>query len=229
MKITTLNCLLLFCLCACNSTTHNDASKETNRAADVAINAGKFDLLKITFKEPLEETLKTADLRLSDSEPPVSTLMGYDVFVSSSPQLLHFDGQSLTGKADSLANQAVLHYTSDGKIISAYEVQLYTADAVKKIIVGLESKFGKATFTDDSSKHPGVAIDKDGNMMDGPRREIRFQLWKNKDTGISYYLVQHSSSGELRYAEFNAINMKDKDADKWIRFKAYNFYDTSQL
>ncbi|EDM35840.1 hypothetical protein PBAL39_06661 [Pedobacter sp. BAL39] len=214
---------------ACNPNTHNDASEGTKSAAKVTTAEGKFDLLKIKFNEPLEETLRNAGLGLSDGKPTVSTLMGYDVFVSSSSQLLHFDGQSLAGKADSSENQAVLHYTSDGKIISAFEVQLYTTEAVKKISTSLEKKFGKATFTHDSAKHPGVAIDMDGNMMDGPRREIRFQLWKNKDTGISYYLVQHSISGQLRYAEFNAINMKDQDAEKWIRFKAYHIYETSKL
>jgi len=225
MKIITLNFLLLFFCSACTSTTHNDAANDaklTNAAKD---NVRKFDLQDIRFNEPLEETLKNSGLRPADSKPPVSTLMGYDVFVSSAKQLLLFNGQYLAGKADTSENQVVLHYTSDKKVISAFEVQLYTADAVKKIRAGLESKLGKASFTHDSSKHPGVAIDLDGNMMDGPTREIKFQLWKSKDTDISYYLVQYITSGALQFAEFTAINMKDRDSEKWIRFKAYHFYD----
>ncbi|KQT20971.1 hypothetical protein ASG22_16270 [Chryseobacterium sp. Leaf405] len=180
----------------------------------------KFDLFNITFKE----TLKDAGLNVKEDRQSAETLEGYGTFVSSSPYILIFDHQSLYGKNATDQNQLVMHYSLNEKVISAIELHMYTSDALKKVDSVLINKFGEPGFTDSYSKHPGLAIDKNGTMMDGPRADITYQVWKNTKTGISYHLLRNMGSHGLRFAELTVINDKGSDADSWIRFKNYDKY-----
>lgn len=180
----------------------------------------KFDLFNITFKQ----TLKDEGLNPKGERPSAETLEGYGTFVSSSPDILTLDHQALAGKTTAGKNQVVLHYTLNRQVISAFELQLYTSDALKKLDSVLINKVGQPSFTERSYTHPGLAIDKNGNMMDGPKTEITYQVWRNTKTGISYHLVRYTSSDKLYLAELTAINDKGSDADDWRKFKNYDKY-----
>ena len=213
--------IILLVSLSCTSDDKKDYKADMVGRSSQKFTAGKkIDLFNITFKE----NLKDLGLDYNKENQSAQTLTGYGTFVSSSPDILIFNHQSLTGKVDENQNQVVLHYSLNKQVISAFEIQLYTSDALQKVDSILIHTLGQPGFTNTSSKHPGLAIDKNGNMMDGPRTEITYQLWTNKKTGISYHLLQYRRSEKLLFAELTAFNDRSNDADDWASFKNYDRY-----
>lgn len=226
MKKIALPCVLMLSVLSCTSTEKKEINTDTVSVTEQKSSTqGKFDLSTISFKETVEDLLKKEGLTVSDSKPVQSTLAGYKPFLSTSPKLLVFDGQALSGKAGANENSLVLHYALKGNVVDSYEAMIYTQNEASALEKALNQKFGKSVFLKDSGLDTlSKRLDENGEEIKGPREDIKYERWEDKKNGVAYHLVVRTTAKKLTVAEFTAINLNSKDAKNWIQYKMLGFY-----
>lgn len=228
MKIVALQCVLLLTMLSCTSTGKNsDTAADSTKKETMTgtTNMGKFDLANLSFSENIDDLLKGQALTVADGSNTESTVMGYESFASSSPKLLVYNGQALSGGSGDKKNQLVLHYAQSGHQLNMYEAQIYSAEQTDLLEKNLLKKLGKPAFIKDSGLNKStIRLDENGDEDKGPREDTKYQVWEDKATGISYFFIEKKLDGKIVYGELTAINTKSKNAAVWIKFRAFDWY-----
>ena len=229
MKIIALNSLLLVTMLSCTSSTEkkNDTTDSTNKVSvkESAAVAAKFDLSLIKFSENIDDLLKSESLTLKDGTDTESTIMGYESFASSAPQLMVYNNRVLTGGKTGQKNMLVMHYATKGHQLNMYELKLYDAAQTRSLESDLQAKLGKPVFAEDSGLNKNsIQLDENGDEDKGPREDKKFLVWEDKTTGVSYFFIEVKVANKITYGELTAINTKSKNAEIWIKFRGFNWY-----
>lgn len=229
MKILSLNSLLLLTMISCASSADkkNNTADSTNAVSmkeSAAANA-RFDLSLIKFSENVDDLLKKESLTLKDGTDTESTIMGYETFASSAPQLMVYNSHVLTGGKATQQNMLVMHYAEKGHQVNMYELKIYDAAQTSMLEKDLQAKLGKPSFTEDSGLNKNtIRLDENGDEFKGPREDTKYQVWEDKNTGVSYFFIEKKVDNKITYGELTAINTKSKNAEIWIEFRGFDWY-----
>ena len=165
-----------------------------------------FDLFKMKFSKKIDNMIEPNNLSLEDGKSEALILFGYDRFQTSSEGLLLFDGISMSGNFKEKNNNVILHYSLEDKIISMYELNLYTEDKAQILKETLNKKLGKPNHS--------------SNNNDG----LEMTVWKDDSPNIYYFLMSYNEEGQSRKTELTVIDMKNERANEWISFRSFNYY-----
>jgi len=225
MKIAAVNFVLLLALISCTSKAKKPAADTTIVSTSAAHKAEKFDLANLTMNESIDDLLKANALSLKDGSDKESTVMGFESFATSKPELLVYDKQSLVGGAGKEKNLLVLHYGQETHQIEMYEIKLYVADQSGLLEHSLQKKLKKPIFIKDSSLNKSsIELDENGDEVKGERNDTKFQVWDDTRSGLSYFLLEKKTGNKVVYEELTVMNRKSENAAMWIKFRGFDGY-----
>ena len=224
MKIAAVNLVLCLALISCTSKAKKPAA-DTIKVSAPAVKAEKFDLANLKMSENIDDLLKANALLLKDGSDKESTVMGFESFATSKPELLVYDKQSLVGRAGKEKNLLVLHYGQETHQIEMYEIKLYDAPQAILLERSLQKKLGKPIFIKDSSLNKStIQLDENGDEIKGERIDTKFQVWDDTRAGLSYFLLEKKTGNKVVFEELTVINRKSENAAQWIKYRGFDGY-----
>jgi len=224
MKIAAINFVLCLALISCTSKAKKPVA-DTTVSAPAAVKSEKFDLADLQMNESIDDLLKANALSLKDGSNKESTVMGFESFASSKPELLVYAKQSLVGGAGKEKNLLVLHYGQETHKIEMYEIKLYDATQAVLLERSLQKKLGKPIFIKDSSLNKStIQLDENGDEIKGERIDTKFQVWDDSITGLAYFMLEKKVNNKVVYEELTVINRKSENAAMWIKFRGFDEY-----
>jgi len=224
MKIAAINFVLCLALISCTSKAKKPVA-DTTVSSPAAVKSEKFDLADLQMTESIDDLLKANALSLRDGSDKESTVMGFESFASSKPELLVYAKQSLVGRAGKEKNLLVLHYGQETHKIEMYEIKLYDATQAVLLERSLQNKLGKPIFIKDSGLNKStIQLDENGDEIKGERIDTKFQVWDDSITGLAYFMLEKKVNNKVVYEELTVINRKSENAAMWIKFRGFDGY-----
>lgn len=166
----------------------------------------KFDLFKIDFTETIEDIVKQNNAKLENGKSEALTLFGFDRFQSSNEAFLVFNDELVNGTINGKNNNVILHYNDGDKIISMYEINLYTTPEAEKVKNMLTKEIGEPSHHSKNEDDSEITV------------------WKNETTKIYYFLMSYNEEDKSRTTELTAIDMKKNRANEWIDFRDFKYF-----
>jgi hypothetical protein len=225
MKYILISTILCAAMLSCTNKQKNDTQAgQIQKTEAQEPQSGPFDIGRLTLKEKDLPTLISAQgvkpEHVSDEE---QSLLGYEVFKSSSANVLKFNGKDLSGANGSNKNHVLFHYNEKTKDIAFYEIKLYTEAQAAELLKELQ-KMGKPNFQKVGLNKGEFAIDLNGNPIErGKEEKQAYRVWENKSNGLNYYLGELGSGKDFN-AELTVLDPSAKYAKDWISFGSLDWY-----
>ncbi|MHA4896524.1 hypothetical protein ACXZ1K_17360 [Pedobacter sp. PWIIR3] len=216
---------LFFCLtiAACHSNTKENTKMDTTKNSDTtSVNSGPFDLAKLTLNENLEVLTNNLGIKPEAKEENDVTMLGFEVFKSSSSKVLRFENFDLSGQRGKSKN-SVLFHQNDKKVLAGYELTLYNQQQTDTLI-SLTSKVATLVFKQTHMPKGAIELDENGNEVknnDSVRKTYR--VWENKKSGLSYFLTENGLGKNL-VSKLIVLNRSTPFGKDWISTLQLDWY-----
>jgi hypothetical protein len=223
MKNTFINLMLCLVLLSCTSNQQQKQGAGAKKSVTGTPSA-PFDLADLTLKEENFPSLMTArGLKPEPVADGEQTLFGYEVFKSSSPQVLRYKGAAIRGSSGNNKNRVLFHYNKKSNVLAFYEVKIYTQQQADALLSQLQ-KMGKPAFEKLGLAKGEIAIDLVGNEIPrGKEEKQTYRVWENKNNGLSYFYGELGSGADFN-AELTVLNRSGKYAKDWLSFTSLDWY-----
>lgn len=216
--VPTFLCLILM---ACNT---KPPKSDTAKPLVVAKSyAGAFDLAKLTLTENLPAVMAAEDIKPESKDSTDLTMLGFEVFKSTSPKVLRFENADMWGTNGKNKNHVLFHYDEKKNTLAGYELWLYNQIQTNRLIA-LLGKIGKLTFKRTKLPKGAIELDVNGDEVKPENSERKtFRVWENKNTGLSYFLSE-SGSGKSLITNLVVLNKNTQFGKDWIELLQLNSY-----
>jgi hypothetical protein len=225
MRCILVNAVLCIVMLSCtNNQSNNNQAGKTEKAKVSVLKSGPFDIAGLTLKEKNLPALITAQgVKLEHVTDEEQSLLGYEVFKSSSANVLKFNSKDLSGGNGTHKNHVLFHYNEKTKDLAFYVVVLYTEQQAEVLLKELQ-KTGKPQFEKVGLNKGEVALDLNANAIEGGKEEKQaYRVWENKSNGLSYFFGELGSGKDFT-AELTVLDRSAKYAKDWISFDSLDWY-----
>jgi hypothetical protein len=191
------------------------------------IPSGPFDLATLSLNENLSDLMKVKGIKAEPKDALDKTLLGYEVFKSSDPQLLRFKQTGFSGPYGKNKNHVLFHYNEAQNTLAGYEVYLYD-QAQTDTLIGLVGQSGTLVFKRTKLLKGAIELDENGNEVKPENSERKtFRLWENKSTGHSYFLIETGSGANL-ITRLIVVKPSSPFGKDWISYLQLDWYKNAK-
>lgn len=163
-----------------------------------------LDLANLTFKENIQSIYKVAGVDAVSSEE--KTLFGYERSESSSPNLLNYNGVSLSGEFEEKKNKIVFHYSEVEEILSMYELRIYSRSQSSGLVGEIQEKMGLPLVTK-------LSTDNENGIS------FKQAVWAKGD--VIYFILQELDASGVKTSNLAVFENSNKDFYKLLGQKGY--------
>jgi len=214
---------LCLAIAACNSNPKGNQQDSTKNDAMNPSYSGPFDLAKLKLNENLPDLMARQEIKPEPKTEQDKTLLGYELFRSSSPKALRFEDTHLSGTYGKNKNYVLFDYSEDKKKLAFYEVMLYN-QAQTDTLINLLGKVGTITFKQTKLPKSALDVDSNGKAVPFPAGTRKtFYVWENKSTGISYFLFE-TGLGENLTTKLIVLKRSEQSGKDWISYLSLDWY-----
>jgi len=214
---------LCLAIAACNSDPKGNQRDSTKNDAMKPSYSGPFDLAKLKLNENLPNLMADQGIKSEPKAEQDKTLLGYELFKSSNPKVLHFENEDLSGTYGKNKNYVLFDYSEDKKTLAFYELMIYNR-AQADTLLNLLGKVGTIIFKQTKLQKGAFELDENGRALD-PKKSLNktVYIWENKNTGISYFLFG-AGKGQNFTAKLIVLKQSEQSGKDWMSYFSLDFY-----
>lgn len=218
-------CLIML---ACNSGRQGNAPADSTKSiVTTPANSGPFDLARLNLKENLPAVMAAQDIKPEPKASTDETLMGLEIFRSSNPKVLRFEGRDLSGSTGKNKNYALFHYDEGSKKLAFYELEIYNQEQTDTLINQL-GRTGTLIFKRTPLPDGAIEIDENGEPVKAGTRERKtFRVWQNKSAGLTYFLIE-TGAGQHLVTKLIVLNEAEQAGKDWVSFRMLDWYKNAK-